>query len=217
MAGASQSTVANSPSWLGEQAASAPTDIVPMVHLLPPETALSYSDIETAADDFDRVLQKDGFAGARASSEACHKAVIAEPSWPAADRCAAFDYSAASINKKKAKAAREQPDAYFAFQEDNQAANYQPLGGMSYAVDVRLQEIQKRARSALHNSIATRLAPSGAARNDQKVAAPPNESAKASPMSAWRQAYVAKHGHQPPGPRSKLFSGSTTLKSRHKS
>jgi curved DNA-binding protein CbpA len=129
----------------------------------PPPT-LTYDDIESAAQNFERIFRKDGMAGARAFSESCHKAVISVPSWSAADRCAAFDYSASFIDQGATRESGADPNGYFAFQKDNQANNYRSVGGASY-LGPRLAEIEKTASAAVSEAHSVGIEETEAASN----------------------------------------------------
>lgn len=124
----------------------------------PPQTPLAFDDIEGAAQDFDRILQRRGILGARAFSTECHKAVAAQPSWSAADRCAAFDYAAAFVDDAVSQSAGVAKNSYFAFQRDNQSDYYNFASWQSYAVSQRLLAIRRAAEPAIEEEIRARIA-----------------------------------------------------------
>jgi curved DNA-binding protein CbpA len=121
---------------------------------------VSYDDIEAAASKFDKILQKSGIVGARAYSEACHKAVQNKPSWPNADGCAAFDYAASFVDEGVSRSMGVDSEGYFAFEKDNQSDNYRVFGSFLPDLGNRLQTIQKTADRAVYDVIEARIASS---------------------------------------------------------
>jgi hypothetical protein len=144
-----------SPSVFGQGLANSAAPLIP-TDLSP--TPVSYDDIEAAAGKFDDVLQKSGIAGARAYSEACHKAVDAKPSWSDADGCAAFDYAASFVDEGVSKSMGVDSQGYFAFEKDNQGDNYRLFGSFLPDLPNRLQTIQRTANRAVYDVIEARIA-----------------------------------------------------------
>lgn len=122
------------------------------------QTPVHYDDIESAASRFAKVLTKSGIAGARTVSEKCHAGVTAEPSWAAADWCAAFDYAAAHVDAEVAKSAGWPANPYFQFQAANQADRYKEAGASDYFVSSRLVSIKESAESAADDATMAEIA-----------------------------------------------------------
>jgi len=100
-------------------------------------------EIGTAAATVETILHRSGYAGARLWSQTCHYAVRAEPSWAAADRCAAFDFAAHAIDRGTIEAVGGAANSYFAYQAGNQAAHYRQLSDVPAALVDRLGQIQR--------------------------------------------------------------------------
>jgi len=122
------------------------------------QSPIQFDDVETAASQFARVLMKRGIAGARATSEKCHKDVTAAPSWEGADRCAAFDFAAAYIDKGVATASGWEPFPYFQFQADNQSDRYEEAGAYAFSVNNRLTTIKEAAERSVEGALRSELA-----------------------------------------------------------
>ena len=123
-----------------------------------PTATLDYSTIEDAAQKVAKIIATNGMAGARAYSENCHKAVQANPSWTAADGCAAFDYAAAYIDAAVTTQAGWPKNGYFDFQSDNQTDQYAAVGAASYRTYDRLPKIKAAAQQAGLDAFRTELA-----------------------------------------------------------
>lgn len=113
-----------------------------------PQTPVSYTVIEDAADQVAKIIVTRGVAGARAYSEECHKSVQNLPSWDAADRCAAFDYAAAYIDAAVSSQAGWPKSGYFEFQRGNESDDYAAVGAPSFTTFSRLPKIQSAAQDA---------------------------------------------------------------------
>ena len=100
-------------------------------------TALKFEEIEGAATDFDRVLQRRGISGARAVSQECHRRLQLVPSWTLADRCVAFDLAAAHVDEMISKAGDWPTNNYFAFKRDQVTESYAALNPPSVVLTVR--------------------------------------------------------------------------------
>lgn len=140
---------------------------------------LKFDNIEAAAKQFDRVLQRRGISGARAFSEHCHEGLKTAPTWQAADYCAAFDIAAAHVDKAVSSALSVRPRDYFLFVNDNAADTYKPLGQAPYQVTDRLERIRKAAEPVVESAVMARLAKSEAM---QKPAPVPTDNT-ANPIS----------------------------------
>ncbi|UYY59869.1 J domain-containing protein [Sphingomonas sp. S2-65] len=116
-------------------------------------TNIDFKVIEGAAGAFAKVLNRGGIIGARAWSQNCHDDAEKTPSWTAADRCAAFDYAARYIDAGMVKAADIRPNAYFAFQAENQADSYKIVGGQPYTVGERLRRIQNAVEPVTYEAV----------------------------------------------------------------
>ena len=103
-------------------------------------------DIAEGAKEFANISLKSGIIGAKKFSLKCHRGVELSPSWRDADRCAAFDYTAAYVDEDVARTTHSAPDDYFTNQRKVQEQNYGTLGMPVYAAAVRLAEIQKAVR-----------------------------------------------------------------------
>ena len=114
--------------------------------LLEPLELPLISDIADGAKKFADISLKGGMVGAKSFSLKCHRGVEMSPSWRDADRCAAFDYTAAYIDEEVSRATRSAPDGYFAYQRRVQEQNYGALGMPAYAAAARLTEIRKAVR-----------------------------------------------------------------------
>ncbi len=116
-------------------------------------TNVDFKVIEGAANTFSKILNRGGIVGARAWSQECHENADKAPSWPAADRCAAFDFAARYIDTGMVKAAEIRPNGYFAFQADNQADNYKALGSQPYTVSERLRRIRTAVEPVTYEAV----------------------------------------------------------------
>jgi hypothetical protein len=130
---------------------------------LPPDLqspkTIAFADMEAAAVQFDRVLQRRGIWGAKFFSQGCHRGFVRRPSWTAADRCAAFDFAAAHIDSGMntvSKGAIRQND-YFIFEDENQADNYAPFNASPDQINDRLARIRRAATLAVERVISDRL------------------------------------------------------------
>ena len=112
---------------------------------LPPNAALDFVNLERGVRAFAQVFESSGMRGAREYSESCHARQAAQPSWPGRDFCAAFDFAAASFDRVATPAALSR-NAFFAFQEANQADHYGPDAGV---VSARLEKIRAAVSAAL--------------------------------------------------------------------
>jgi hypothetical protein len=139
-----------------------------------PQTAVSYSTIEYAADRVAKIIVTKGIAGARAYSEHCHKAVRSAPSWDGADSCAAFDYAAAYIDGAVSTQAGWPKNGYFDFQSDNQPDDYAAVGGPSYVTNDRLTKIKSAAQDAAAEAFRREVGRMRADNTSQSGAAPGN-------------------------------------------
>jgi hypothetical protein len=122
------------------------------------QTPVQYDDIESAAARFAKVLTSTGMSGARSLSEKCHAGVTAQPTWAAADWCAAFDYAAAHVDAEVGKSAGWPPNPYFQFQAENQADRYKEAGAADYFVSTRLTSIKVAAESAADDAVMAAIA-----------------------------------------------------------
>ena len=111
-----------------------------------PATLPLISDIAEGAKRFADISLKSGMEGAKNFSLKCHRGVESTLSWRDADRCAAFDYTAAYVDEDISRATRIAPDGYFANQRKVQEQNYGALGMPAYFAAARLSEIQKAVR-----------------------------------------------------------------------
>lgn len=122
------------------------------------QTPIQFNNIEAGANEFARILTKSGISGARAYSTRCHEAVKAQPSWQAADQCAAFDYAGAYVDGEVSRQSHWPMSQYFSFQSDNQDGNYVAAGATSYSLSSRLASIksavQPLAAEAVEGEIA---------------------------------------------------------------
>ena len=119
---------------------------------------VEYNSIEGAAQKFAAILMTDGIAGARAFSDRCHKGVIAEPSWAAADYCAAFDFAAAHIDEILSKEGKFPANGYFQFQSENQDDAYLAAGAYPYLLSSRLATIRRAVEPAVVEALEFQLA-----------------------------------------------------------
>jgi hypothetical protein len=119
-----------------------------------PPTNIDFSVIEGAANTFAKVLNRSGIMGARAWSTECHEKAAKNPSWNAADRCAAFDYAARYMDLGMVKAAGIRANPYFAFQADNQADSYKIVGASPFSVGERLKRIETAVEPIAYDAIA---------------------------------------------------------------
>lgn len=122
-----------------------------------PQAVVSYSTIEGAAQRFANALITKGITGARAVSEACHNDVQKQPTWDAADNCAAFDYAAAYVDEAVSRTGGFPPNGYFQFQRTNQADAYSAIGAPSYLTLTRLEKIRGAAESAAAEAYRTEV------------------------------------------------------------
>jgi hypothetical protein len=123
-----------------------------------PQSAVSYSTIEAAANRVAKIIAIKGIAGARAYSETCHKAVQSSPSWEGADGCAAFDYAAAYIDGAVSTQSGWPKNGYFEFQDSNQPDAYAAVGAPSYTTSDRLTKIRAAAQDAAIEAFRAELA-----------------------------------------------------------
>jgi curved DNA-binding protein CbpA len=121
-------------------------------------TPLSYADIESAADSFEKELQRRGLIGARAWSQNCHNAVKTRPTWSGADKCAAFDFAARYIDNVITARGDFAESAYFKFQAENQAEQYAPLSAPPYLLTERLRRIKSAVEPAVHEAVSNGIA-----------------------------------------------------------
>lgn len=125
---------------------------------LGPQPPLSFTDIETAVAEFDRVLARRGMMGAKAYSIDCHKAAETIVEWPKYDFCVAFDLAASELDKVINGKDGTPPNAYFSFISDNLSSQYGGAPFMAYTVNQRVSSIQRAVRPALLETISARLA-----------------------------------------------------------
>jgi curved DNA-binding protein CbpA len=140
---------------------------------------VTFTSIESASNWSANTLRAGGFTDARSASEQCHASVQGNPSWPAADRCAGFDYAAAYIDDLLARNGRATTHAYFQFARENQADSYTSIGAPSYSLASRLSEIRQAAEAAVNESVAA-----ATARERAAAPAPVQPSASAPPGAA---------------------------------
>jgi hypothetical protein len=133
------------------------TALVPSDLSVQPQTQIVYRTIEGSAKRFADVMMKDGVAGARTYSQKCQEELRKSPSWDAADRCAAFDYSAAYIDNLITKEARWTRNGYFKFQQDNMDDLYEAVGAPSYSVVLRVRKVREAAEPAAIEAFQTAL------------------------------------------------------------
>ncbi|WP_242152570.1 J domain-containing protein [Sphingomonas sp. BAUL-RG-20F-R05-02] len=120
---------------------------------LQPPTSIDFNVIEGAGNTFAKVLSRGGIAGARAWSQECHSKLAKAPSWPGADRCAAFDYAARYMDLSFVQAAGTRADPYFAFEAENQGDNYKAVGGQYYIAGERLQHIRSAVEPVTYEAV----------------------------------------------------------------
>ena len=111
--------------------------------------AVSYSLIEEEAKRVAKLIVTKGISGARSYSERCHKAVESNPTWEAADSCAAFDYAAAHIDEAVSAQGGWPKSGYFEFQSGNQPDDYASVGAPTYMTSDRLGKIRTAAEAAV--------------------------------------------------------------------
>ena len=110
------------------------------VQLLP---AILTSDVTDGAGRFAQVSLEAGMSGAQQYSVYCHKQAALLRSWHRADRCAAFDITAAYVDADVAQSTRSPTSRYFSSQMKNPGPAYAVLGLPEVAAELRLSEIQK--------------------------------------------------------------------------
>lgn len=132
-----------------------------------PPIPLDFTDLEAAADAFDKVLSKRGIVGARAFSESCHKNLRANPTWSAADTCTAFDLGATHVDAGMTKVSEGavKIDKYFNFMDENSSDTYTELGIYAPYAQERIANIRKSIGPIVDDAIVTRLNREQAARN----------------------------------------------------
>lgn len=123
--------------------------------LTSPAPPLHYSDIQSAAGQFVRVLDRSGMAGARSFSEQCHASARRQPTWSALDRCVAFDFAAFYVDLSVAQSLGAPPNSYFAFMQANATEQYGATGA-SYLINQRLQSIERAVRPAVNEEMEAR-------------------------------------------------------------
>jgi curved DNA-binding protein CbpA len=130
-----------------------PTNIPPLPSLKYegplPESPLEFEDIESASQEFARVLNRSGISGARVYSVACHEAAQRIRTWSKQDFCTAFDYAAHYTDVAVSRENGTIPNSYFAFAADNQADRYKHLTTLTYAVSARLSRIRTSIRPSI--------------------------------------------------------------------
>lgn len=122
-----------------------------------PAVPVRFENVESAAKRFAAILMDSGISGARAYSTKCHRDVMANPSWSAADYCAAFDYAAAHIDRQITGTANWTPSSYFKFQADNQQDHFLEAGAQPYSTAMRLQSIKQAAESSAQEAVQTAI------------------------------------------------------------
>lgn len=136
----------------------APAIVEPaLVRLTGTPDPIDFNDIERAAADFERTLQRGGITGAREWSERCHAAVLQKPSWSGADQCAAFDFAAAYIDDGMVRVAGVTRNGYFQFAADNQADRYVALGAPAYLLSERLRQVRNAAQPAVAEAVTSAI------------------------------------------------------------
>jgi hypothetical protein len=118
---------------------------------------LKFRDIEKGVEKFAKQVATNGFVGVRVFSIKCHKMVVAAPTWPGADQCAAFDYAAASYNKGYLKQYDTSTDQYLIFAVKHQLDQYKILSASRSAIAMRLEKIQKTAEAGTMFAVRARL------------------------------------------------------------
>lgn len=108
--------------------------------VLPPIVS---SDIADGAGKFAQVSLQVGMAGAQQYSVYCHKQVAAVRSWRRADRCTAFDLTAAYVDSDVARSTRGPANKYFFFQIKQRNNDYRLLGAPQIVSESRIAEIQR--------------------------------------------------------------------------
>jgi hypothetical protein len=110
-----------------------------------PATPVSFGDIEQGARRFAAVVGRSGLSGAREESERCRSELARNPTWSAADRCAAFDLAAAMVDERVSRHTKEMPDPYFVYQKENAERLYTNAGAEPFAAANRLGTIGESA------------------------------------------------------------------------
>jgi hypothetical protein len=119
---------------------------------------LQFKDIEAAANQFDRILARTGMLGAKAYSSSCHESASKGGDWSKHDFCAAFDLAGRYVDQGVTKNSSYPPNAYFLFEANNAADNYNGMTSSSYAVQQRLQSIKEAVEPAVTDAIEARIA-----------------------------------------------------------
>lgn len=123
-----------------------------------PQTPVAYPTIEGAANRFVRILMNGGISEARSYSQNCHKQVQENPSWDAADSCAAFDFAAAYVDRQISAGRNWVPSGYFKFQQENMDDTYEAAGASPYTVSMRVIQIRRAVEPAAEEAVQMALA-----------------------------------------------------------
>jgi hypothetical protein len=110
------------------------------VQILP---AILTSDITDGVGRFAQVSLEAGMSGAQQYSVYCHKQAAFLRSWHRADRCSAFDITAASVDAEVSSSTNSPANRYFYSQVKNPGAAYAVLGLPEVAAELRFSEIRK--------------------------------------------------------------------------
>lgn len=108
--------------------------------VLPPVIS---ADVADGAGKFAQVSLQVGMAGAQQYSVYCHKQVAATQSWRRADRCTAFDITAAYVDSDVAQSTRGPANRYFVSQIKERNNDYRLLGAPQIISESRIADIQR--------------------------------------------------------------------------
>lgn len=119
---------------------------------------VAFSDIETAAIEFDRVLSRTGISGAKAYSIKCHIAADASTEWSKTDFCVAFDFAADYVDQTVSRRGFATRNAYFSFMSENAADHYAKFSANLYLANQRISALRDTVRIVTLELVSARVA-----------------------------------------------------------